>query len=114
MKLFATLYIDEDVSVLVATLLQARGVDVLTARDQKMLGQQDQEQLAFAVAQRRCLLTHNRDHFLALHLQYIAEKKRHSGIIIAVKRNPYELAERIGMLINRMTADEIEDQIFFM
>lgn len=114
MKLFATLYIDEDVSVLVATLLQAHGVDVITTRDQKMLGQQDHEQLAFAATQRRCFLTHNRDHFLALHLQYIAEAKRHSGIIIAVKRNAYELAERIGTLFNRMTADEIENQIFFV
>ncbi len=79
-----------------------------------MLGQQDQEQLAFAAAHGWCLLTHNRDHFLALHLQYIAEEKRHAGIIIAVKRNPYELVERIGMLFNRMTADEIDNQIFFL
>jgi hypothetical protein len=36
MKLFAELYLDEDVSVLVAALLRARGFDVITARDEGM------------------------------------------------------------------------------
>ena len=45
MKLFASLYLDEDVSILVADILRARGFDVITTRDEKMLGRDDAEQL---------------------------------------------------------------------
>jgi len=37
LKLFASLYLDEDVSILVADILRARGFDVITAHDEKML-----------------------------------------------------------------------------
>ena len=37
MKLFASLYFDEDVDILIAKLLVARGHDVLTAREADML-----------------------------------------------------------------------------
>jgi len=42
----APLYLDEDVSVVVATILQARGFDVVTTRDLGKLGRTDAEQLA--------------------------------------------------------------------
>ena len=38
MKLFASLYLDEDASVLIEDILRARGFDVTTARNEKMLG----------------------------------------------------------------------------
>lgn len=41
MKLFAELYLDEDVSVLVAALLRARRFSATTARDEGMLRQSD-------------------------------------------------------------------------
>ena len=47
MKLFATLYTDEDVSVLVATLLRSRGFNVTTSLEQGMLGKSDQDQLIY-------------------------------------------------------------------
>lgn len=63
MKLFAAIYTDEDVSNLVATLLRSRGLDVLTTLDAGMMGQSDTEQLTYAAAHGRCLLTHNRVDF---------------------------------------------------
>ncbi|MBW4479833.1 MAG: hypothetical protein KME54_24040 [Tolypothrix brevis GSE-NOS-MK-07-07A] len=45
MTIFAQVYIDEDVDVLVATLLLARGFDATTVREQQMLGEPDQTQL---------------------------------------------------------------------
>ena len=41
MKIFASLYTDEDVANLVATLLRARGLDVLTTIDAGMMGDSD-------------------------------------------------------------------------
>ncbi|HLE61668.1 MAG TPA: DUF5615 family PIN-like protein [Pyrinomonadaceae bacterium] len=59
-RLFIELYLDEDVSVLIADLLQARGFVALTARDAGHLGKTDEEQLAYAVAEQKTFLTHNR------------------------------------------------------
>ena len=69
MKLFATLYTDEDVSVLVANLLRSRGFNVTTSLEQGMLGKSDQDQLIYTAKVDRCLLTHNRVDFERLHLE---------------------------------------------
>jgi predicted nuclease of predicted toxin-antitoxin system len=63
MTVFAALYTDEDMSALVATLLRSRGLDITTVPEQATLGKTDREQLEFATAQGRCLLTHNRVDF---------------------------------------------------
>ncbi len=55
----APLYLDEDVSVVVAAILKARGFEVLTARESGQLGRSDSEQLAFAAVAGHVLLTHN-------------------------------------------------------
>jgi hypothetical protein len=60
MKLFADIYLDEDVSVLVAVLLRGRGLDAVTAVAEGMLGQDDSAQLARAASMARCVVTHNR------------------------------------------------------
>ena len=56
-SVFICLYLDEDVNVLVADLLQARGFDIITARDAGQLRATDAEQLAYAVSQARTLVT---------------------------------------------------------
>lgn len=72
MNLFASVYLDEDVSVLVAVLLQARGFDTTTARDERMLTQPDPAQLIYAVTLERCILTHNRLDYEQLHYEYLS------------------------------------------
>ncbi|MGL6338735.1 MAG: DUF5615 family PIN-like protein [Waterburya sp.] len=62
-SVFIRLYLDEDVNVLVADLLNSRGFDALTVRDAGQLQASDEEQLAYAVSQKRALVTHNRSDF---------------------------------------------------
>jgi hypothetical protein len=114
MKLFATLYTDEDVSVLVATLLRSRGFNVTTSLEQGMLGKSDQDQLIYTAKVDRCLLTHNRVDFERLYLEYIAKKQNHSGIIIVPQKNPYEIAQRVAILLDTLTADEIINQLLYV
>ncbi|GCA90395.1 hypothetical protein MiTa_03754 [Microcystis aeruginosa NIES-4264] len=82
MSIFASLYMDEDMSALVATLLRSRGLDVTTVPEQSTLGKTDSEQLEFAASLGRCLVTHNRVDFERLHLQFIEEGREHCGIIV--------------------------------
>lgn len=114
MKLFAELYFDEDVSLLLAELLTARGFDILTAHDAGMLGQDDPEQLAYAAEKGRAILTHNRVHFERLHTDWLIAQRNHAGIIVATRRDVYELARRVATLLNTLAADEIEAQLFFV
>lgn len=66
----APVYLDEDVSVIVAAILKARGFDVVTARDAGQPGRSDFQQLAFGAEAGRVLLTHNRVDFERLHREW--------------------------------------------
>jgi hypothetical protein len=114
MNLFADLYLDEDVSVLVATLLRARGFNVTTTRDQEMLGQPDQQQLTRATELRRCIITHNRVDYEQLHREYLARGKKHFGIIVGARRDAYELTRRVAKLLDTVASDEIENQLYYI
>lgn len=113
MKLFASVYTDEDVSNLVATLLRNRGLDVLTTIEAGMMGHSDVEQLSYASAHNRCLLTHNRVDFETLHLALISEARQHSGIIVIPQKNAYDIAKRVGVLLDSLTSDEVFKQLLY-
>ena len=57
-----------------------------------MLSQFDTQQLAYAASVDRCLLTHNRVDFERLHLEYMAEGREHSGIIVTPQKNAMKLS----------------------
>ncbi|MGG6270426.1 DUF5615 family PIN-like protein [Leptolyngbya sp. AN03gr2] len=107
------LYTDEDMSALVATLLRARGIDVATVPEQSTLGKSDREQLEFSTSLDRCLVTHNRVDFERLHLQFLEEGEQHSGIIVVPQKGAYEIAQRIGILVSSVTAEEIKNQLLY-
>lgn len=113
-KLFIELYLDEDVDVLVAELLTKRGYSAITARDAGTLGQEDSQQLAYAVREQRTLLTHNRVDFEQLGLEYFERAQAHYGIILAVRRSSHELVNRLLQLLNEVTADEFQNQVRYL
>ncbi|MEH2465433.1 DUF5615 family PIN-like protein [Nostoc sp.] len=87
-NLFIRLYLDEDVNVLVADLLKARGFDALTIRDAGQLHTSDEEQMACAISQGRTLVTHNRTDFEELIQAYFDSEQMHYEVIYAVRRPP--------------------------
>ncbi len=110
-EIFIELYLDEDVSVLIADLIRARGFSVRTTHDAKNLGKSDVEQLEYAATPKKVLLTHNRVDFENLAKDYFIEGKTHHGIIIAVCRLPNEMTQRLLTILNDVTADEMINQI---
>ena len=113
-RLFIELYLDEDVSVLVAELLRTRGFIVQTTQEAGRTNADDEEQLAYAVSRQRALLTHNRDDFARLAQKYFADGRKHYGIIIAVRRPPNEIVRRLLTILNQTTSDEAEDQVIYI
>ena len=113
--LYIKLYFDEDVSRKIVVNLRNRGYDVLHACEAEMLEKEDHEQLEFAIAQRRTIVTHNRDDFKELHKQYLDSKRRHYGIIIAKRRRDNEIViAKLLDLFNTVTADEIKLQLRYL
>ena len=90
-RLFIELYLDEDVDVLIAQLIRARGFVVVTTQEAGQLRNSDAEQLVYAVSQRKTLLTHNRVDFEALAQTYFAASQPHDGIIVASAAHPGKL-----------------------
>ncbi len=58
-------------------------------------------------------MTHNRVDFERLHLQYMKENQKHSGIIIVPQKNLYEIARRIGVLVSALKVEEINNQLLY-
>jgi hypothetical protein len=77
-----------------------------------MLRKTDEEQLVFATAQARVVVTHNRRHFEELHSRFIGRQLEHSGIVIAVRRDIYEMARRLALLLHAISIDLFRGQIF--
>lgn len=114
-SLFIRLYLDKDVSVLVADLLSPHGFEVLTTRDAHNLGRNDAAQLHYATEHRWTLLTHNRIDYELLHVEALREQRSHSGILIANRRaSDFELARRIMTVLNRFTAEDVVSQLFYL
>ncbi len=68
-------YMDQHIPAAVSDGLRRRGVDVLTAQDADQCGLPDTEQLRFATADERVMVTFDSD-YLALHAAGVA----HAGI----------------------------------
>jgi hypothetical protein len=111
-SLFIRLYLDEDVSVLVAELLRPHGFEVLTTRDIRNLGKSDAAQLRYAAAHQLTLLTHNRVDYEVLHAEALRDHQPHAGILIANRRaSDFELARRIMTVLNRFTPEELTNNL---
>lgn len=89
-------YLDEDVDVLLAPLLAVHGIDCLTTLAAGNVGLTDEEQLAFAAAESRVLITHNRNDFERLAIDWWNQKRDHAGIVLALRRaDTYDLCRHV-------------------
>ncbi len=114
LRLLIDLYIDENVSDLIARIFIERGYDVISAKMAGMLGASDERQLACAVSQKREIVTHNRDDYSKLHQEYVNQHRLHYGIIISKVRRPMDVANRLQKTLDQFTADEMEMRILLL
>ena len=75
-------YLDEDLSPEVAVRLRRQGIDISNSHEEGRNGTSDQEQLRWAAAQGRCLVTRNRDDFIRLTVAAFENQEPHAGVLI--------------------------------
>lgn len=113
--LIARLYFDEDADARLAQALRQRGYDVETTVEAGLLEASDEEQLAYAVNQKRALVTHNIKHFPGEHARWIETGRKHWGIIILVGHSAVGAwLRRMENLLNRFSAEELQNQLLFL
>ncbi len=106
------LYLDENVNILLASLLQPRKISAITTLESRMLGKNDREQLDFATGLDAAIVTHNRADFEHLYREYIEARKHFAGIIILRRRNVYQMAQQVSKFV--FSHESIHDQLWYL
>ncbi|HLG17762.1 MAG TPA: DUF5615 family PIN-like protein [Blastocatellia bacterium] len=105
------LHLNEHLSPRLATELRTRGFDVTSSRDSSLLSKDDEEQMAFAVAEQRAMVTFNFSDFVSIHTKYMAEGRQHWGIILSTQETTGVLLHRLLGLLNSLHAEDLINQI---
>ena len=113
-KLFIEIYLDENVHVLIAKIVGSHGFKAITTQEVGRKGTSDPEQLEYSSDEGYAILTHNRTDFEELAKDYFASGKNHCGIIIVADNSPQEIARRLIIILNDLTADEMTNQIIYI
>ncbi|MEX2372399.1 MAG: DUF5615 family PIN-like protein [Dehalococcoidia bacterium] len=109
-------YLDEDLPRSLLNALRTRGVDVISTVEAHRRGHADGDQLAFATAQRRVVVTRNVGDFAALHRQVLEGGNSHAGIV-ALSRQRFMVGESAAAMLHmvrRLSAEEMIDQMLFL
>jgi predicted nuclease of predicted toxin-antitoxin system len=108
------LLLDEDVRVLLAEVLRQRGYDAVHVIERHRGGRSDAEQLAYATAQRRAILTHNIRDYVMLDRDYRSRRRRHQGIIASDQLPFRELLRRTLRCLSRTRAEDMSGHIIWL
>ena len=115
--LFIRLYLDEDFHPNLAAALRQHGHDCQSAVEAATLGRSDEEQLTYAAAQGRCLLSFNIADFATLAVTWERTGRTHAGIVVAQQVSRHhlgQLLQRILHLLNTVTADEMANTFRYL
>ena len=112
-RLFASVYIDECIPYILAGLLKKEGWSVTSVFDEGTVGEKDIDQLMEAVKRQSVFVTTDKRTFLKE-----TKGQSHKGIIIIQRTvaldNLAAVQKKISELLNRYTADEFENVVFYI
>jgi uncharacterized protein with PIN domain len=101
------LYVDADVTPKLARILRTRGYDVLSAHETGNAELSDVEQMAFAVAEGRALLTCNAGDFTPIFEDYWYTDREHLGVIVSEQLELGEMLRRVVRLLDTVDAGDM-------
>lgn len=98
------LYLDEDINPKVLVILK-KGIDAVSAHETGMLEASDDEQLVFAAAQERAMVTRNWEDFVILTVEFFEDLKPHKGLIIVPHTIPGSEFSKLEPLLLKFSKD---------
>ena len=110
-------YEDEDVlDRLVRTLLIGGGADCLSTQEAGRRGSSDPDQLEFAAAQGRVIVTFNQSDFGRPHFEWMTAGRERAGIIIVTNQSMDRvlLARKLLRIWAGRTPDQMRNAILFV
>lgn len=113
-KLYIELYLDENIDVLVAKILRARGLTVVTTDDMGHKGSSDPDQLVYAVENGFAIVSMDRIDFEALAKDYFYAGREHFGIFLVTDGSPQLIARKLTIFLDFNTADEMRNQVVYL
>ena len=107
-------YLDADVHPIVARILRGRGFDALSANEAGHRQASDREQLDFAVARRRALITFNVADFVREARGYAVEGHDHYGIVVSDQLEIGELVRRMTKVLGTYSASDMINRFVWL
>jgi predicted nuclease of predicted toxin-antitoxin system len=107
-------YLDADVHPIVARILRGRGFDALSANEAGHRQASDREQLDFAVARRRALVTFNVADFVREARGYAQEGRDHCGIVVSDQLEIGELVRRMTKVLGTYSASDMINRFVWL
>lgn len=104
-------HLDEHIPQALADALRHRGIDVTTTVEADLAGATDRDQLAFAAAAGRVLVTRDVD-FLLLHAQRVP----HAGIVYChgQSRSIGEMLRRLVLIHTALSEEEMRSRVEYL
>jgi predicted nuclease of predicted toxin-antitoxin system len=109
-----SLYLDEDVRVLLAEVLRSRGYQATHVLEVKRTGKSDAEQLAYAAKNGMAILTHNIRDYVILDKSYQTAGKNHFGIIISGQIPFNELLRRTLKCLSSNSKESLKNRLIWL
>jgi hypothetical protein len=108
------IYVDEDVYGEVAPQLRRQGFDASSVIEAGRSGFSDPDQLQWAVAEGRAMITFNVGDFARLHSEVMSQGGNHAGIIVSAQIPLRIVLRRLLHLLKTLGADEMQDRLEYL
>ena len=108
------LFCDEDTPVALAAALQKRGYDAVHVNDLKRKGKSDADQLHYAAAQERCLISFNVKDFVLLHYAFLQAGETHWGVIVSRQLPVGTALQKLLRLLQECSRESIRNRLVFL
>ena len=109
-----SLYLDEDVRVLLAEVLRSRGYSATHVLEAGRAGKSDDDQLAYAVKRRMTLLTHNVRDYTILDKSYQTAGRDHFGIIVSEQISFSDLLKRTLKCLSVNSRKSLKNKVIWL
>jgi hypothetical protein len=90
------------------------GYDVVSAHEVKMQSRFDEEQVSYAIKDKRAMLTCNISHFTNLARKCYENKISHFGIIVTPQLDFKEMLKRTINLLDNNSSDDLKDRYIWL